>query len=343
MMGKFQKHSVGLARRVLHFDETSKPVSLASQLLEKKIEECSQMDSATLLTTASNGDSTKGKKITKALSVPSIPNSSSTTKTSPIPNRRIIAVPKPIPETPKANTPVKTSVDLAQRASTTGRVVPSKPKSAMTVPSTAGKAGKNALNTEVKCQSWAQKVQTSLSRSDGASSSSATSCTSATISSSIKSKALKTDLSKRKPVVSTSSLKPIKPSVQSSAPVEQEDGWETVRGRTRSRASPVKTASRGATFTLTRASTIVYSSKNETLHKRSSLTSNLDSGSIRSSKKSSTKCRPSAAQSLPSLSLLELERNERDRILATGSGATSTETIEATIDTAAQSIEVWFS
>ena len=367
VMGRFQKNPASLAKRVLNFDDPGK--SLTSPLVEKMIEEdavigstaisCSSTDPTASGTAA---DAPRAKRIVKCLSVAGAGSTSpATSKTSPTPGRRLVTAPKAAMETSKTGAGSKSSGETGvQRFNSSTRVgPPSKPKAPVSVStssSAAVKDGKNALNTEVKCQSWAQKVQTSLSRMDPAVISSTT-CTAnsspttsapttsatntpSTAASTLKFlKPTKTDSLKRKTVREVTVAKP---SIKA-GPTEVDDGWETVRGRPRSRTSPNKTH-----FMLTRASTLVYPSKTDVQQKRSSLSLNPVTVAASTGRKSAVaaKCRPSGAQSLPSLSMRELERNER--WLAEGSSvprgaASSINAIESppTVISTTPSIEVW--
>ena len=279
-MGHLQKTPVGLARRMLSFEENaptlSTPISLPSDVMN--LEHCippiseavesltSESVSATIITNThqSKGDGTP-------LSV------RRSTKT--------IAELKP----PKLNEAPRES----------------KPKS----PWKVGKAGKNAVNSEVQSQSWAQRLtQTQNCKTP------LHNPAPKTLPQNVGIKAQpQTSTLRGQPV--TAKVQPLpkfdfsqpqsksrvmaKPEQQrlnrisprSTKPIQKEDGWETVRGRTRSRTSPIKTT----TPLLTRSSTVIYTPRLD--NKKSPMT-NRPMGQRH---QRLGQLNPSATQSLPSL------------------------------------------
>lgn len=204
---------------------------------------------------------------------------------------------------PETNRSSKTTAD----ATTTSRVANVKPKSSPVWK--VGKASKNAVNSEVQSLSLAHKVQpqsvphrvqpqsmshkgppppcsTARSQLSQAQSWAQRVQNVAPSQQQNRSKLIKTEPPKVtvKPVVTRQQTQV--PSVTTSTDLDE--GWETVRGRTRSRTSPGK-----ATPVLTRASTMVYGSRLEA--KQSTKITN------RQQQSRSGLLKPSIAQSLPSL------------------------------------------
>lgn len=291
-MSHLQKTPVGLARRILGFDEETSTVS-NELLLDGKTPPTAGFPIETIR---------EGKEL----------NGSRPTSSTNIPSNARKAPPKSVPDPsfkPDTTSQVNPKSMKPTETSGTARLTISKPKTAQK----PGKAGKNAVNSEV--QSLAQKIKPP---------SAAQKATSAAAASKSKQAALPVpkplvqmtqswaqrlqNASKHEqPVQQKPKLfkaeppKPPKktPHVRSqTAPLavsatlqpssDQEEGWETVRGRTRSRTSPAHTIP-----ALTRASTVIYVSRQEA--KQASKTSNRQSLRRIGLLKSST------AQSLPSL------------------------------------------
>lgn len=188
------------------------------------------------------------------------------------------------------------SATISSTARTTAAVVNVKPTWKV------GKASKNAVNSEVQSLSQSMTVY----KASPTTLSSNTAASSAKISSSFSQQSWaqrlqgtpKFDLSQpqsKSKLNKTSEVKVVTKQQQMPLsvrpPTEQqsEDGWETVRGRTRSRTSPAKAPQ------LVRASTVVYASRLEA--KQASIKQGC---SIRQQRRSAL-LKPLTAQSLPSL------------------------------------------
>ena len=263
-MGQLQKTSSGLARRMLNFEATHS--------------ENGTKDITNLAHTI--------KPISEAV------ENSASEPSEVVPQSAVRRITKPVADVK----PVTKSNDLV-----TARDVRK--------PWRAGKASKNAVNSEVQSQSWAQRViQTpSTSKVHSLQPSPVTKLQKTPPASSLqrsqphsvpkiqlipkfdfsqpqsKCRAVKTEL----PKIKTS---PRALATTKAADNSNSDGWETVRGRTRSRTSPIKNPPQ-----LTRASTMICTSRR-----------NNDNKSTPNGPVSQRQCRlgllkPSATQSLPSL------------------------------------------
>ena len=258
-MGHLQKTPAGLARRILNFEEES---SLASSLKSTTLTE------AKIPVTAEYPIET----ICEAAETPLIIHSSDELPTQPAPASNVRQTKKVNAETHRPSKTTETT--NCSRASSTR--VKSSPIWKV------GKASKNAVNSEVQSLSLAHKVQSPATVFQRVQS------VASKVSSSnppIKSQPTQTQswaqrvqnvlppsqqLTKSKPNKLEPQVKhvvkqQVTPRQQSQAllvPISNStdvnEGWETVRGRTRSRTSPAK----GVPM-LTRASTMVYGSRLE--------------------------------------------------------------------------------
>lgn len=286
-MGHLQKTPVGLARRILNFEEES----LNSPILSCKIVE------AKSLVTAEHPIQTICEAAEMIIPVTNQPTVELITQPTTTSVRRQASK-----TAPEANRSSKITAD----ASTTARVANIKPKSSPVWK--VGKASKNAVNSEVQSLSLAHKVQPqsvphrvqpqSMSHKGPPPCSTTRSQLSQAQSwaqrvqnvppsqQQNRSKLIKTEPPKVtvKPVVTRQQTQV--PPVTTSTDLDE--GWETVRGRTRSRTSPGK-----VTPVLTRASTMVYGSR---LEARQSI-----KVANRQQQSRSGLLKPSIAQSLPSL------------------------------------------
>lgn len=287
-MGQLQKTPGGFARRILNFEEESVVTPhLNTVIVETKALVTAEYPIQTICEAAETGS-------TNTTTVPVTP--------LPATSRKLTT--KTGPETNKSSRSGEVTISRSTTLS--------KPKSPPMIK--AGKASKNAVNTEVQSLSLAQKVQPQpgsqaqrtqppsvlqrslpISASPRIQSSQQAQSWAQRIQSvpvtqqSPRTKPTKPDLPKsvaRQVVV----RQPVVPVQSVAVSKEQNDGWETVRGRTRSRASP----SKAATPALTRASTMVYGSRLEAKQAAKAI-------SRPQQNRPGLRNKPSAAQSLPSL------------------------------------------
>lgn len=284
-MGHLQKTPVGLARRILNFEDESLPSPLGTKVvLEAKALVTAEYPIQTICEAAE-------------ASIPSKPIAESSSQSAPTNLRR-----QPSKPAPEANRSSKSD------GASSSRIANIKPK-----PSPVwkvGKASKNAVNSEVQSLSLAHKVppqslpthkvqSQSISHKGPPSCSSLRSQPSQTQSwaQRIQNVPASQQQSRSKSIKSEPPKVTVKPLVarhQTPVPAvvplaDLDDGWETVRGRTRSRTSPGK-----ATPVLTRASTMVYGSRLEAARQSNKANS-------RQQQSRSGLLKPSTAQSLPSL------------------------------------------
>ena len=285
IIGQLQKTPVGLARRILNFEEESAispHFNSTSLVVETKAHVTAEYPIQTICEAAETV-------------VANLSTVESTPQSAPATVRRANS---------KTAEPIRPS--KSAESSSTARVANIKPKSSPVWK--VGKASKNAVNSEVQSLSLAHKVQSQsatqrippqgLSHKIPAPCSTTKSQSSPTQSwaQRVQSVPLTQQQSKSKLI----KLEPPKAAVRqvvtrqpAQAPpptntTDPDDGWETVRGRTRSRTSPAK-----GTPVLTRASTMVYGSRLEA--KQSVKVMN------RQQQSRSGLTKPSIAQSLPSL------------------------------------------
>ena len=274
-MSKLKKKTVGLAQRVLTFDSPMMPPPLAAVETSAVVAKADcGTQAATEITPA------KDSKAGNFLGVSST-GSVNATKVSPSPIRKSVI--------PKANVEVRGLIPKSNDSVRANRIA-SKPKAV----TTAGKDGKNAVNTEVKSQSCSRKVHV-ISKFD-----------SSPAPAIVSGGKVKSGCSRSKVIAPSAkeSKDSIAPMAAATLAEYQEVGWETVRGRTRSRGSPAKYWP-PTIPPLTRASTVVYSSREGA---KSSYLSNRFT--FHTDRHLQVKCQPSVAQSLPSLSLRMLETSE---------------------------------
>ncbi|XP_057369813.1 S phase cyclin A-associated protein in the endoplasmic reticulum-like [Daphnia carinata] len=285
IMGQLQKTPAGLARRILNFEEESSTSSFfASTAMEAKALITTEYPIQTICEAAES-------LVPKLPTIPLVP------QPTPTAARKTIS---------KTGNEAKSSKPAEQAS--TARVTVIKPKSGPVWK--VGKASKNAVNSEVQSLSLANKVQsqcatprTPLQGSSHKAQLSSITKTQSTQAQSwaqrVQNVPLSQQLSRNKPSkpepLSKATIKASvarqqthAPPVATSTKTDIDDGWETVRGRTRSRTSPAK-----PTPVLTRASTMVYGSRLEARH--SAKITN------RQQLARSGLLKPSTAQSLPSL------------------------------------------
>jgi hypothetical protein len=290
-MGQLQKTPVGLARRILNFEDesTSSPL-FTSSVVETKALVTAEYPIQTICEAAE-----------------SIMQIIPTTETVPQPApSTTTTIKKPASKTIPEARPSKST----EQSSTTARVTNVKPKSSPVWK--VGKASKNAVNSEVQSLSLANKVQPqsttprvqsqSLSHKGPVVPCPATksqptqaqswahACSRVQTTPSLQQQS-RAKLNKSEPpkVVARHAVTRQQTHTPAAATTtDVDEGWETVRGRTRSRTSPAK-----ATPVLTRASTMVYGSRLEA--KQSTKVTNRQP-TVRSGL-----VKPSIAQSLPSL------------------------------------------
>ena len=290
-MGQLQKTPVGLARRILNFEDesTSSPL-FTSSIVETKALVTAEYPIQTICEAA--------ESIMQVLpTTETVPQPAPSTTTT---------MKKPASKTVPEARPSKST----EQSSTTARVTNVKPKSSPVWK--VGKASKNAVNSEVQSLSLANKVQPqsttprvqsqSLSHKGPVVPCPATksqptqaqswahACSRVQTTPSLQQQSrAKLNKSESPKVVARHAVTRQQTHTPAAATTtDVDEGWETVRGRTRSRTSPAK-----ATPVLTRASTMVYGSRLEA--KQSTKVTN------RQPTFRSGLVKPSIAQSLPSL------------------------------------------
>jgi len=289
-MGQLQKTPVGLARRILNFEDesTSSPLFTSTVVETKAL-------------TAEYPIQTICEAVESIIPI--------------LPTTELVAQPTP----PTVRKPASKTVPEArpnkstEHSSTTARVTNVKPKSSPVWK--VGKASKNAVNSEVQSLSLANKVQSqsttpriqsqssshktpvpcSTTKSQPAQAQSWAHACSRVQSAPNSQQQSRAKLNKTEPpklaarhAVTRQQTQTPPAEATTTTTMDVEEGWETVRGRTRSRTSPAK-----ATPVLTRASTMVYGSRLEA--RQSTKVAN------RQPTFRSGLVKPSIAQSLPSL------------------------------------------
>lgn len=273
-MGHLQKTPIGLARRILNFNEESVQSGLGAPETGNK------------------------PAITATYPIQTIMEANEASITAvvvPAARARTIGEKTPQPAKPaKPAGPVGSTIATAAAKPKTWKV---------------GKASKNAVNSEVQSlgkvttprvspaqlqstqqQSWAQRVQ-SLPKFDLSQPQSKSKLNN-TKSESAKTTSRSTPSTQRLTHSASSTLSTSTAPSSNPMQSELEDGWETVRGRTRSRTSPAKVATKVQPG-LVRASTVIYTSRLEA--------SKQQQGSSLQQKRRSKLLKPATAQSLPSL------------------------------------------
>lgn len=284
-MGQLQKTPAGLARRILNFEEESATAPFfTSTGMEAKALVTTEFPIQTICEAAES-------LVPKLPSPPLVPQTAQST------TRKTIS---------KTGNEVKSSKSAEPASS--ARVTVVKPKS--TPVWKVGKASKNAVNSEVQSLSLANKVQSQSatprillqSTSHKAQTPSSTTKVQSTQAQSWAQRVQNVPVSQQPSRTKLNKSEQPKTATRHSVARQQihalpatpatitdtDDGWETVRGRTRSRTSPAK-----ATPVLIRASTMVYGSRLEAKH--SAKVTN------RQPLARSGLLKPSIAQSLPSL------------------------------------------
>lgn len=291
-MNHLQKTPAGLARRILRYEEEISAVT-SELLVDGKTPLIAGFPIETIREDReSNGSKTVASANTQPIARKAV------TKAAPDIN------PKPEPSTQANLKALKTA-----ETSGTSRLTIAKAKPALK----PGKASKNAVNSEMqslaqktKLPNPTQKTPPPVSAAKPKQSASSTTKSAVPIIQSwaqrLQSIPKQEQTNQQKPkLVKTEAQKPARKSAHvrsQTAPIalppteqqssEQEEGWETVRGRTRSRTSPAHNIP-----TLTRASTVIYTSRHEAKQTAKA--------NARQALRRMGSLKTSAAQSLPSL------------------------------------------
>jgi len=278
-MGHLQKTPVSLARRMLTFEEDPTDADLIIETT--KLSESTPVVPAAdfQIQTISEANETNAPKPV-AVPNPSIAPLSTSATLRKATNRNKLDAAKP-------SKPTESSA-----ISSTGRTPAVVIKPAWKV----GKASKNAVNSEV--QSLSQNHKASPQHSAASSTVPSVKASSQQSWAQRLQSTPKFDLSQ--PQSKSKLNKPAEPvkvvikqqtvaSVRAPTADQTEDGWETVRGRTRSRTSPAKAPQ------LIRASTVVYASRLEAKQ------ASIKQGCTSRQQRRSALLKPLTAQSLPSL------------------------------------------
>jgi hypothetical protein len=286
-MGQLQKTPVGLARRILNFEDES----ASSPLFTSTVVETKPLTAEYPIQTICEA----AESI-----IPILPTTETVAQPAPPTVRKSAS--KTVPEARQSKS--------TEQSTTAARVTNVKPKSSPVWK--VGKASKNAVNSEVQSLSLANKVQSqsttpriqsqssshktpvpcSTTKSLPAQAQSWAHACSRVQSAPNSQQQSRAKLNKTEPPKVVARHAVTRQHTQTPAAVatstDVDEGWETVRGRTRSRTSPAK-----AIPVLTRASTMIYGSRLEA--RQSTKVANRQP-TVRSGL-----VKPSIAQSLPSL------------------------------------------